>query len=110
MTFSIGDAERVRRKLRRAAPTFAPKGSDGADERFAWTRNDPKDHWSPLWPFTRRPILGSLRVGPRPLVAEAQTLSMAARLADTVRRLLGEAAWLEQARWTEPPALRPHDT
>ncbi len=100
MTFALADAESTSRALRRAAPEFQLDGRDGPVEVFTWTRQYPKNHSSPLRMLGGRQILGSVRLSPRELVAEAKTLSMAAKLVDTLQRLLGDGLRLQSTRWT----------
>ncbi len=66
---------------------------------FTWTRPYPKDHGSPLSSLGGRQILGSVQVSGRGLVADAKTLSMAAKLAGRLQRLLDGGLHLQGSRW-----------
>lgn len=102
ITFEIEDITLASKRLHRAAPDLVLEERDGQEEVFAWTRKYPKNHWSPLSLFGGRQILGSVRLTQGRLVAEAKTLSMAARLVDLLRRRVGGDLRLVGTRWTDP--------
>jgi hypothetical protein len=66
------------------------------DER---ARQYPKEHGSPLSSLGGRQILGSVLVSGRELVADAKTLSMAAKLVGKLQRLLDGGLHLQESRW-----------
>ena len=86
--------------LRCAGPDFDETGRDGEVEVFDWTREYPKGHWSPLSRLGGRQRLGTVRVDSDSLVAEAQTLSMAAQLAHRLHGVLGDTIRLRHTKWT----------
>ncbi len=99
MSFGIPSAGVAVDALRRAAPEFHHEGRDGDADVFTWTRPYPKGHWSPLSSLGGRQALGSVRVSGRELLADAKTLSMAAKLGGKLQRLLGGGLHLEGSRW-----------
>ncbi len=101
MTFEIADAAAAVAALGRAGPEFIPKGEGRDEEEFTWTRPYPRNHWSPLKWMGGRQILGGVRVTGRELVAQAKTLSMAAKLVEGLHELLGGGALrLQGSRWS----------
>jgi hypothetical protein len=56
-------------------------------------------HWSLLSSLGGRQILGSIQVTSRELVAEAKTLSMAAKLVGKLHGLPGGGLHLQGSRW-----------
>ncbi len=100
MTFEISDAGAAVDALRRAVPEFQEDGKEGNADVFSWTRSYPKGHWSPLNSLGGRQVLGSVRVSGRELVADAKTLSMAAKLVGKLQQLLGGGLRLQGSRWT----------
>jgi hypothetical protein len=99
MSFAIPDGGVAVDVLRRASPEFHHDGRDRDADAFTWTRPYPKDHESPLRPLGGRQILGNVQVSGRELVAEAKTLSMAARLVGKLQRLLDGGLHLQGSRW-----------
>ncbi len=99
MTFEIPDAGAAVDALRRAAPEFRHEGMEKNSDVFSWTRAYPKGHWSPLALFGGRQDLGTVRVSGRELVADAKTLSMAAKLVGRLQRLLDGGLHLQGSRW-----------
>lgn len=102
-TFSIDDGQKAVADLRRARPEFAYEGRDGGADQFNWTRKP--SGWSPLDLFARRQVIGSVRVAEGRLVAEAATLTMAAKLIARLRETVGAGLRLEDCRWTGQRAL-----
>jgi len=99
MTFALESAEMVIEQLHERDPDFVHTGYEGEVEIFDWTREYPKNHWSPLKTLGGRQILGSVRVGPAQLIAEAKTLSMAARLVGILKEMFGEQIRLKETTW-----------
>lgn len=83
--------------LRSAAPAFRFERMDGEVERYDWTREYPKGHWSGR---KGRQVIGHVRVHPGELVARAFTLSMAARLVGELKGLMGDRIRLVHTDWT----------
>lgn len=101
MTFEVADGTAAVAALSRAAPEFIREGEQGAEVEFAWTRAYPRDHWSPLKWLGGRQTLGGVRVSGRQLVADAKSLSMAAKLVTRLHALLGGGALrLRGTRWS----------
>jgi hypothetical protein len=100
MTFGVADGGSALAALRRASPEFEDEGRDGVAEVFIWTRPYPKGHSSPLSSLGGRQILGNVRVAGNDVVADARTLSMAARLIARLHDLLGTGLHLLGSRWT----------
>ena len=88
MTFAIPNARVAVDALRRASPEFHHDGRAGDADAFTWTRPYPRNSGSPLISLGGRQILGSVLVSGRELVADAKTLSMAAKLVGRLQRLL----------------------
>ncbi|HTP24304.1 MAG TPA: hypothetical protein VMK12_01425 [Anaeromyxobacteraceae bacterium] len=99
MTFAIPDAGVAVDALRRASPEFHHDGRAGGADAFTWTRPYPRDHGSPLSSLGGRQILGSVQVRNRELVADAKTLSMAAKMVGRLERLLDGRLDLQGSRW-----------
>lgn len=95
MTFDVQAPRSAVESLRAAEPTFTEQG-DGA---FVWTRPYPKGHWSPLASLGTSQVLGSVRITGDALIAAANTLSMAAKLAATLKDMLGDTIRLRSTRW-----------
>jgi len=100
MTFDVGDPAAARAAVRKRRPEFEAEEPGKNCESFIWTRKYPAGHWSPLSRLGGRQTIGSVRIGDGGLVAEAKTLSMAARLAATLKELLGDRLRLRDTRWT----------
>ena len=100
MTFDLTDAAAVVDVLMSADPEFIHSGMDCDAEVFNWTRKYPKKHWSPLARFGGRQNIGTVHIEGRTLVAEAQTLSMSARLTQRLLQLLGERIKLRNTSWS----------
>lgn len=99
MTFAVESADAVIERLHQRDPEFAHTGDEGDAALFDWTREYPKNHWSPLKALGGRQILGSVRVEPEQLIAEAKTLSMAARLVSVLKEMFGEQIRLKETTW-----------
>ena len=111
MTFDLDDARAAAERVRTGAPDaqgyrFNEMDPD-RDEvaAFDWVRPYPKGHWSPLRLLGGMQILGSVSITEGALVAEARTLSMAARLAGMLKARLGEGIRLQETRWSTPQEL-----
>jgi hypothetical protein len=100
MTFGVPDSRAALVALRRSSPEFQDDGRDGDAAVFTWTRPYPEGHSSPLSSLGGRQILGSVRVARTELVADARTLSMAARLVAKLHDMLGAGLHLQGSRWT----------
>ncbi|WP_437595839.1 hypothetical protein WMF28_25000 [Sorangium sp. So ce590] len=96
MTFDVSSPRSAAARLRSAEPTFTRQD----DGEFVWTRPYPKGHWSPFASLGARQVLGSVHIVGDALVAEAKALSMAAKLAATLKDLLGDSIRLRSTRWT----------
>jgi hypothetical protein len=99
MTFQLENVEAVIEQLRKRQPDFSYLGHEGDIELFDWTREYPKNHWSPLKRLGGRQILGSVRVGPDQLIAEVKALSMGARLVGNLKGMFGEQMRLKETTW-----------
>jgi hypothetical protein len=78
ITFAQDDAEDAVRKLRKSLRVFADEDSEDDTVRFAWTREYPKDRWSPLSRLGGRQSLGSVEISKAGApTAQAKRLSMA---------------------------------
>ena len=98
--FALTDTEAAVQKLRREKPEFEYGGDAvGEGQAFAFTRQYPKNHWSPLSLLGGRQAIGEVRITPGRLVASAQVLSMATRLIARLRELLGDAIDPKRASW-----------
>ncbi len=104
--FALTDQDRDRavEALRTLDPEFINSGGDddSGEEFFDYTREYPKDHWSPLKLLGGPQIIGSVAVRPGALIAGANTLSMACRLVNRLKDLFGDAIRLRCTRWIEP--------
>lgn len=94
MTFALEHS--TGEHLRSAAPAFRFERMDGEIERYDWTREYPKGHWSGR---KGRQVIGHVLVRPGELVARAFTLSMAARLVGELKVLMGERIRLVHTDW-----------
>jgi hypothetical protein len=91
------------RKLR-AQEEFGEGELDGV---FGWTREYPKDHWSPLAKLGGKQVIGDVRVADDGIIrAAAQSLSMAARLAARLKELIGEQLVVAETEWRDLQDLR----
>lgn len=99
MTFEFSSPARAIELLQARRPDFSVTEADEQSTSFDWTRKYPAGHWSPLAAFGGRQIIGYVTVEPRSLVARAHTLSMAARLAETLKLLLGAELRLRSVHW-----------
>jgi hypothetical protein len=104
--FALADRDRAVEALRALDPEFINSDGDdddgGGEEFFDYTRKYPKDHWSPLKLLGGPQIIGSVRVRRDGLLAAANTLSMACRLVNRLKDLLGDGIRLRRTRWVEP--------
>ncbi len=106
ITFALDDAEDAVRKLRQWRPDFVEESSEHGVVRFGWTREYPKDHWSPLSRLGGRQSLGSVEVAKAgALTAQAKTLSMAAVLFGKLRERLGRRIRMVSAEWKDAADL-----
>ncbi len=102
MSFRVGHHARTLAALRRARPEFDEEASHEDDLAFGWSREYPRNHWSPLARLGGRQVLGSVRLArDGSLKADARSLSMAAALASKMRKLAGGDVRLERADWTD---------
>jgi len=100
---------RTPRWLRRIVPNgkgfrcvvVKPLGADG-EAIFDWGRPIPKGPRSLMPIRWSLQIQGQVRITGAQLVAEAMTLSMAARLAAMLKDALGDAIRLADASWANP--------
>jgi hypothetical protein len=95
MTFDLSDPRSAKARLRRSEPTFEQVD----DDEFIWTRRYPKNHWSPFAMLGGRQALGSVTIADGMLIAEAKTLSMAAKLAVILKDVVGGALQLRSTQW-----------
>ncbi len=102
MTFEFSSRARAIELLQACRPEFSVTEADEQSTSFDWTRKYPPGHWSPLAALGGRQIIGNVTVEPRSLVARAHTLSMAARLAETLKVLLGAELRLRSVHWHDP--------
>jgi len=112
MSFDLDDAAAVAARTREIPPAYGgfqfheTEPDEGEVAFFEWVRPYPKGHWSPLKVLGGMQLLGSVRIVEGSLVAEAKSLSMAARLAGMLKEQLGEAIRLRETRWSTPEDLR----
>lgn len=99
MTFEFSSPARAIELLQARRPEFSLTEAGEQSTSFDWTRKYPAGHWSPLAAFGGRQIVGDITVEPRSLVVRAHALSMAARLAETLRLLLGPELRLRSVHW-----------
>lgn len=100
-SFRVEDPEAIVEILAGSGPELELASRDEDEVVFHWTRPYPKGHWSPLAQLGGRQILGSVTVGGGALVAEAQTVSMAAKLMWTLRKLVGSSIRLRAVSWLD---------
>ncbi len=102
MTFRVGDRSRCLELLMTRSEDFHHDGFKDDANWFAWTREYPRNHWSPLRLLGGRQIIGNLRVQTDArLIAETKTISMGAVLVGKLKELLGDSMHLECAKWTD---------
>jgi hypothetical protein len=90
----------VREELMRREPEFSYEGlDDDGIELFTWTREYPKNHWSPFSKLGGRQILGNVEVHTDHLVAESKVLSMASILIGKLKRAFGSYIRLTDTQW-----------
>jgi len=97
-TFSSTDMERALVALRGTTPEFLASGS-GESEVFTWERPDSLGRLNPLRLLGGRKTAGSVRVRSGRIVAQAQALSLMARLIVRLRKVV-PGLCLEDCRWT----------
>ncbi|HWP39639.1 MAG TPA: hypothetical protein VNL70_01850, partial [Tepidisphaeraceae bacterium] len=100
MTFDLSDRSAALEILRAAAPEFTSEGTDESGvEWFDWSREYPRNHWSPFRLLGGRQSLGSVRIAQDTLIAEARTLTMAAMLVAKLKTRLTEKIRLRDTVW-----------
>ncbi|MGH7177895.1 MAG: hypothetical protein ACREJC_10975 [Tepidisphaeraceae bacterium] len=98
--FDVDDGQAACEKLAEHHPEFAYDDEDDQGyEVFTFTREYPKNHWSPLASLGGRQILGNVRIRATELQASAQVLSMAARLVTRLKQVIGGSIRLRGAEW-----------
>jgi hypothetical protein len=98
--FAISDPAAVTRQLKARSPEFTLDSEPGEPtHNFNWSREYPKNHWSPLRLLGGRQNLGSVEVGPDYLIANSKTLSMTAVLLAKLKRQFGDAIHLTGTTW-----------
>ncbi len=106
IAFALDDAEVAVRKLRKSKPDFTEEDSEGDTVRFAWTREYPKGHWSPLSRLGGRQSLGSVEISKAgALTAQAKTLAMAAVLIGRLRHEIGPGLRMLRSEWRDAADL-----
>ena len=106
ITLALDDAEDAVRRLRKSLPDFAEEDSEDDAVRFAWTREYPKGHWSPLSRSGGRQSLGSVEISKAgAMTAQAKTLSMAAVLVGKLRHELGPRIRVVKTEWKDAADL-----
>jgi hypothetical protein len=103
-----GDHADAVRKLAARRPEFAIVDEAPQRVMFDWSREYPKNHWSPLRLVGGRQSLGSVLIEPQQLSISTKTLSMAAVLVGKLKGLFGEAMAFKAGEWTDPASLAPN--
>ncbi|MEW5850516.1 MAG: hypothetical protein AB2A00_17150 [Myxococcota bacterium] len=104
MVFGTRDREHVLEVLRNGIPGVIPDLVPHKHPGFLWTRTHPTRRWSPVVLPDGRQVTGRLEVTSDRLRAEAISRGMAARLAQVLKRALGDAIELRMTHW-EPYQL-----
>jgi hypothetical protein len=98
--FLCEDPSEVRAELMRRGPEFIFNGADDDGVGvFSWTREYPKQHWSPFSKLGGRQVLGSVKIYADHITADAKVLSMAAILIGKLKKAFGEHIRLKETRW-----------
>ncbi len=98
-TFDLDDPQAACRDLQALAPAFVTEAIEEGVHRFSWTRPYPRRHWSPLSRLGGRQVIGSVKVGPATVTAEAMNLSFAGSLIRTLKETLTQKLQMRDVQW-----------